>query len=225
MAASDFWRAVHLHVCSWNVSKFFTDSHWKIQVHQNFEDCWKLIYSVCVNAVPKRDLKFTLRLATPRTQNSEDPVRTLHHVEILHILLHNCCQVGYPNGPNGFSGDCCQVGYPKGPNRFSGAWGPKHPNRFMIWSIDWDWDNKSMSFDFRFHAVIGSFFYPWPFRTKGYCRCLRVSVRLSVNLPCPHDTSSHIWSGITKFALNMHHGILAVGIENRGHWHLPSRSF
>ena len=38
-------------------------------------------------------------------------------------------------------------------------------------------------------------------------------------------TRSQIWAGITKFAPNMHRGILLVGIENRGHWPWPSRSF
>ena len=31
------------------------------------------------------------------------------------------------------------------------------------------------------------------------------------------DNSSHIWARITKFAVNMHSGILSVGIENWGH--------
>ena len=70
-------------------------------------------------------------------------------------------------------------------------------------------------------------FTPWPFRPKGYCRCLHPSVRPSVclqTLPCTHD-NSQIWAGITKFAPNMHHGIQLVGIENRGHWIWPSMSF
>ena len=61
--------------------------------------------------------------------------------------------------------------------------------------------------------------------------CVCPSVRPSVSLSicklyfCPHDNSSQIGSGITKFAPNTHHGILSVGIENRGHWSWPSRSF
>ena len=53
-------------------------------------------------------------------------------------------------------------------------------------------------------------------------------VRLSVCLwtfPCRHDNLSHIWARITKFAPNMHLGILSAGIENRGNWLWPSRSF
>ena len=74
--------------------------------------------------------------------------------------------------------------------------------------------------------------HPWPFRPKGYCRCLRPSVRPSVRLsvrpwtlPCPHDNSSQIWAKITKFVPNMHHGILSAAIENGTHWPRPSRSF
>ena len=71
-------------------------------------------------------------------------------------------------------------------------------------------------------------FTTWPIRPKGYCRCLCLSIRPSVrqwNLLCPHDNSSQIWARITKFALNMHPGILSVGIENRGHWHWSSKLF
>ena len=75
-------------------------------------------------------------------------------------------------------------------------------------------------------------FTPWPFRLKGYCRCLGLSVRPSVRLsvrpwtfPCPQDNSSHIWTGITKFTPNLHPGILSAGIENWGNWPWPFRSF
>ena len=54
----------------------------------------------------------------------------------------------------------------------------------------------------------------WPF-----------SLRILGNLACPHDNSSQIWARITKFAPNMHPGILSAGIENGGHWPWPSRSF
>ena len=46
-----------------------------------------------------------------------------------------------------------------------------------------------------------------------------------MNFICPHDNSSHIWARIIKFVTNMHPGILSAGIENRGHWPWPSRSF
>ena len=62
---------------------------------------------------------------------------------------------------------------------------------------------------------------PWSFRPKGYCRCLILSVCQSVRpstIPYPHDNSSQIWTGITKFAPNMHHGLLSVRVENGGHW-------
>ena len=63
-----------------------------------------------------------------------------------------------------------------------------------------------------------------PFRPKGYCHCLHLSIRPSVRKLCLCYDSSQIWAGITKFAPNMHHGILLVGIENRDHWPWPSRS-
>ena len=50
-------------------------------------------------------------------------------------------------------------------------------------------------------------------------------LRILGNLTCPHDNSSQIWTGITKFTSNMHPGILSTGIENGGHWPWPSRSF
>ena len=74
-------------------------------------------------------------------------------------------------------------------------------------------------------------YYPWPFRPKGYCRFLRLSVCPSVCPSirklylCSHDNSSQVWAGINKFGPNMHPGILPVGIENGGHWPWPSRSF
>ena len=74
------------------------------------------------------------------------------------------------------------------------------------------------------------FITPWPFRQKGYC-CLHLSVCPFLNVTfstwdftCPHDNSSQIWARITKFASNMHPGILSAGIENWGHWPWPSRS-
>ena len=77
------------------------------------------------------------------------------------------------------------------------------------------------------HPSTHIFFYQWHFRSKGYCHCLRLSFRLYVclwSLHCLHY-SSQIWARITKFAPNMHHEILSVGIENGGHWPWPSRSF
>ena len=45
------------------------------------------------------------------------------------------------------------------------------------------------------------------------------------NSGCPWNNSSKIWGGITKFAPNMQLEILLSGIENKGHWPWPSRSF
>ena len=65
---------------------------------------------------------------------------------------------------------------------------------------------------------------PVAFQAEGYCRCMRLSV-CTWSLPCPYDNSSHIWATITKFAPNMHPGLLSSGIENMAHWPWPSRSF
>ena len=72
-----------------------------------------------------------------------------------------------------------------------------------------------------------SIFFLWPFRPKGYCRFLRLSVCPSIRklYLCSHDNSSQVWAGITKFGPNIHPGILPAGIENGGHWPWPSRSF
>ena len=62
--------------------------------------------------------------------------------------------------------------------------------------------------------------WPWPSRSFW-----PFWLRILGNLACPHHNSSQIWAWITKFATNMHPGILSAGIENRGHWLWPSRSF
>ena len=66
-------------------------------------------------------------------------------------------------------------------------------------------------------------FYPLAFQAEGV-----LSLPESVHpwtFPFPHENSSQIWPGITKFAPNMHPGILSIDIENGGHWHWPSKSF
>ena len=74
--------------------------------------------------------------------------------------------------------------------------------------------------------------WPWPSRSFWLCwlrilgnlACLcNNSSQNSRKFDCPRNNSSQIWAGITKFAPNMHHGILLVGIENIGPW--SSRSF
>ena len=50
-------------------------------------------------------------------------------------------------------------------------------------------------------------------------------LRILGNSACLRDNSSHIWARITKFAPNMHPGILSASIEHQGHWPWPSRSF
>ena len=50
-------------------------------------------------------------------------------------------------------------------------------------------------------------------------------LRIVGNLACQRDNSSQIWARLTKFAPNMHLGILSASIENEGHWPWTSRSF
>ena len=42
-------------------------------------------------------------------------------------------------------------------------------------------------------------------------------LRILGNLACLLDNSSQIWARITKFAPNMHLGILSAGVEYGGH--------
>ena len=73
--------------------------------------------------------------------------------------------------------------------------------------------------------------YPLAFQAEGLLSLsasVRPSVHVSVRpwtLLCPQDNSSHIWARIIKFVTNMHPGIFSTGIENKGHWPWPSRSF
>ena len=45
------------------------------------------------------------------------------------------------------------------------------------------------------------------------------------NMSSTRGNSEWVSTRITKVASNLHFGILSVGIENRGHWPCPSRSF
>ena len=62
-------------------------------------------------------------------------------------------------------------------------------------------------------------------RWRAALGLLMLTVRILGNLVCLFNNSSWIWAGITKFAPNRDLGILLSGIENRGHWPWPSRSF
>ena len=57
----------------------------------------------------------------------------------------------------------------------------------------------------------------WPSRSFG-----SFWLRILGNSACPCFITHHT---ITKFAPNMHSGILSAGIENGGHWLWPFRSF
>ena len=69
---------------------------------------------------------------------------------------------------------------------------------------------------------------PWPFRLKGYRRCLRLPVCPSVyvseyppgNFTFSTRYSSQIWAGI-KVTPNMHSRIFLPGFENWCHWPCP----
>ena len=62
--------------------------------------------------------------------------------------------------------------------------------------------------------------WPWPSRSFW-----PFWLRILGNLACLHDYLYWIWGRVTKFAPNMHLGILSAGIENGGHWPWPSTSF
>ena len=66
--------------------------------------------------------------------------------------------------------------------------------------------------------------YSLAFQAEGVLS-LPASVRPSVNLTWPHDNSSQILAEITKFAPNMHPGILLDGNGNSSQWPWLSRSF
>ena len=95
--------------------------------------------------------------------------------------------------------------------------------KFMLVSYFPVWNKIRLFSYFRTH------FYPWPFRPRGIVvACVCPSVHPSVRpwtLPCLHGNSPRIWAEITKFVPYMHHRILLSGIENRGQWPWPSRSF
>ena len=59
--------------------------------------------------------------------------------------------------------------------------------------------------------------WPWP-SGSFWLRVLGIPA-------CPRNNFYWIWARITKFAPNMHLGILAVDIENGGNWPWSSRSF
>ena len=61
-------------------------------------------------------------------------------------------------------------------------------------------------------------FYPGPVLAFGYCRCLRLCVRVSVcpcvyqSLACPHDNSSSGQGRITKFGVQVQKTLVKVPI-------------
>ena len=68
-------------------------------------------------------------------------------------------------------------------------------------------------------AIENGTHWPWPSRSFWLFYLIIIG-----NSACPRDNSSQTWTGITKFAPNMHPGILSAGIENGGHWPWPWRS-
>ena len=86
---------------------------------------------------------------------------------------------------------------------------------FRPFPVSWTWKFSFLPFT-------------WPFRPKGRCDCLCLSVCLSLHLytlSCPHDNLSQIWAGITKLAPKMYHEISSNNlIESGGHWPWPSMS-
>ena len=62
----------------------------------------------------------------------------------------------------------------------------------------------------------------WPCPSRSFWI---FQLRILANSACPHENSSQIWNGITKFAPNMHPDIISVGIGNGGHWPWPYGHF
>ena len=57
------------------------------------------------------------------------------------------------------------------------------------------------------------------------CQFGYFDTELQEKMACLHNKLSQIWSETTKFAPNMHPGILLAGIENGGYWPWSSSSF
>ena len=86
----------------------------------------------------------------------------------------------------------------------------------------WDWITKfapKMHIGILLSAIENEGHWPWPSRSFWL-----FWLRILGNLICPDNKSSRISARITKFAPNMHPGILRAGIENRGRWPWFSRS-
>ena len=62
--------------------------------------------------------------------------------------------------------------------------------------------------------------WPWPSRSFWPFR-----LRILGNLVFLRNNLKWIWARITKLAPSMHLKILLTGVEYRGHWRWPSRSF
>ena len=77
------------------------------------------------------------------------------------------------------------------------------------------------------HAYWDTFSCYWKWRslTVIFKFILTIWLRFLGNSACPLDNSSQIKIRITKFAPNMHPGLLSTGFENGGHWLWSSRSF
>ena len=62
-------------------------------------------------------------------------------------------------------------------------------------------------------------------RRRGFAVAFACMSARPQTLSCPHDNSSQIWGGITKYAPDMHHWIIAVENKNGCDWHWSSMTF
>ena len=70
-----------------------------------------------------------------------------------------------------------------------------------------------------------SWYWKWGSLTLTFKVILVIWLSIPGNSGFLYDNSSQICAGITKFAPNIHPGILSAGICNGGHWPWSSRSF
>ena len=124
------------------------------------------------------------------------------HVLIVHLsdpLAKERSKSGHNSySESGDSGECSEECVVSHITKFAPNMNPKILSAVVENGGHWPWPSRSF----------------WPF-----------SLRILGISACPHHKLLRIWATITKFAWNIHLGILMLRMKNRGHWPWPSRSF